>query len=416
MKKLIIFLAVCLIFLPSMYAEETHHEPEFSDIDDAPHTPRSVSMKRGFEFGIDINALFSNNLLTVGEVFSDTIIIDVDRISQGLMASFGVGAGFSINIDSKKGWGFGFSFGLEGTGIFNTGSILSFNDVKDEPMDLGGALYAVADINTFFHVQKFKIIFNPSMFWAAAYFNPNITYTLNTNDGIKFGINAREVRVYTAMPYELLMDEGIFELTGSPGFDLTLGVEYPLAKEMGITSKIPFLDFDVGIGFQNIPIVPSILRDYYGMPDINNHEIDLMDMITGSSESEENKLDTDFTSGKAEASFDRAFKLLLYANWRPLFGSKLLTVTPVLGLSHDFLYAQKVSFEGGVTGTLNLADMFYASFGINYFDRVWINSLDLAVNLRAFQLDLGIDMRSQDFIRSWSAGGLGIKVGLKFGW
>ncbi|MCL2230799.1 MAG: hypothetical protein FWC01_06850 [Treponema sp.] len=414
MKKLLLLLLICFIAFPSIYADDSHHA-EGTSSDGAEHPSRSRSMDRGFEIAFDINAVFSNNLLTIGEVFSETITIDINRVTNGLMASLGVGTAFSINIDSKKGWGFGLSLGAEGTGVFDTGGILSLNNLNNEALDFGGALFVVADINTFFEIQKFKVTFNPSMFWAAAYFNPNIRYSLNTNDGIDFSYTAREVRIYTAMPYEQFMNNNIFELTGSPGFDVTLGVEYPLAKELGLSTLIPLLDFDVGVELHRIPIIPSVLRDYYGIRDTVSGNIDVLDFFGGSPDLGDG-VDTDFVSGRAEASFERTFKMLIYANWRPLLGSKLLTVTPVLGLSNDFLYSRAVSFEGGVSATLNLADIFYATAGISYFDRVWINSLDLAVNLRAFQLDLGVDMRSQDFIRSWTAGGVGVRVGLRFGW
>jgi len=404
MKKPIILLLICLLAMPLIYAEGENTEETRS--------PRT--MTRGFEIGFDVGAVFSNNLLTVGEVFSDTVVIDIDRISQGLMASLGLNAGFSINIDTRRGWGFGLSVGLEGTGAFNSGGILSLGNMDNEALDIGGALYVVADINTFFHIKKFKITFNPSLFWAAAYFNPVIRYSLNTDDGVIFNYNARDVRVYTAMPYDNLSG-GAFELTGTPGFDFTVGVEYPLAKEIGLSRLIPILDFDVGVELQNIPIVPSVLRDYYGINDISDQEINLLDMFGGSSPGFDD-IDMNFTSGTGSASFERAFKMLIYANWRPLLGSKLLTVTPVLGLSNDFLYSRNVAFEGGVSATLNLADIFYATAGINFFDRTWINSLDISINLRAFQLDLGIDMRSHDFIRSWTAGGVGARVGFRFGW
>jgi hypothetical protein len=53
---------------------------------------------------------------------------------------------------------------------------------------------------------------------------------------------------------------------------------------------------------------------------------------------------------------------------------------------------------------------------MGYEDRLWKNSIDFALNLRAFELDFGFDMRSQDFLKSWTAAGLDAFVGLKFGW
>jgi hypothetical protein len=82
------------------------------------------------------------------------------------------------------------------------------------------------------------------------------------------------------------------------------------------------------------------------------------------------------------------------------------------------LYPRIAAVEGGLSARFdaNTANVFITTPGINYNDRRWINSADFVLNLRAFEFDLGISFQSQSFVISWQGAGLGINIGLKFGW
>jgi hypothetical protein len=113
--------------------------------------------------------------------------------------------------------------------------------------------------------------------------------------------------------------------------------------------------------------------------------------------------------------------MLAYAQWDPLefagVGRKgLITVIPSLGFSVNRLYPMPGSIEGGLSGRLALGKVFSTTVGINYNDRRWINSLDLALNLRLFELGLGISSQSQDFAKSFAGGGFGVNLTTKVGW
>ena len=93
-----------------------------------------------------------------------------------------------------------------------------------------------------------------------------------------------------------------------------------------------------------------------------------------------------------------------------------MSVKPRLGFSINPVFASMASVEAGVKVSCDLKNIFIATLGFGYEDQMWKNGIDLSLNLRAFQLDLGIAMHSQSFLKSWQAAGVGVNVGLKFGW
>ncbi len=112
----------------------------------------------------------------------------------------------------------------------------------------------------------------------------------------------------------------------------------------------------------------------------------------------------------------RPFSMLFYANYRPSEESDILSLIPSLGFSLNWLYPQIFALEGGLSARFDFANIFISVLGINYNDRTWKNSIDFALNLRAFELDFGLSIQSQDFIKSFRVAGLGVNFGMKFGW
>ena len=414
MKKFTIILFVLIFALPfGVFAIE---EPFGDDPLDVGGKKPFLIEDRLFEVGLaHLDVFFANDFLSLTQIFQDTLKINLDDFKDGFNINFGLGiTPFYINVKSKKGWGFGFATSVESMGVLGlSGKMLTLSEATKELSDIGGALFAAATISTDFKVQKFKVKVNPSLFYTLAYVKkPALTYTMSNKNGTIMYINY-DLQVYTAIPMENFGED--FNLTGTPGFDISAGVEYPLAKEIGLTKLLPFLDFDVSLDFINVPIVASRLKDRMrieGSVGDKNNPIDFTD------------LEKSFSFNGGEVIFDskeeimvtRPFKMLLSADWRPLFGSKLLTVIPVIGFSVNPIYNDVGSIEAGLNGRLSLANCFIAVLGFNYTDRMFVNSLDLALNLRAFELNLGVDIRSQDIKKSWEGAGVGVNFGLKFGW
>ncbi len=107
--------------------------------------------------------------------------------------------------------------------------------------------------------------------------------------------------------------------------------------------------------------------------------------------------------------------MLFYAAYRP-FEGQVFAIIPSLGFSINRLYTQPAAVEGGLSFRWDIANIFIPSLGMHYNDRKWKNSLDFALNLRAFQLDFGVSFQSTDFVKSFLGAGLGVNFGLKLGW
>jgi hypothetical protein len=171
---------------------------------------------------------------------------------------------------------------------------------------------------------------------------------------------------------------------------------------------------DLGMDFVNIPLVPSKMRDYMlmtgsigGDKPLNFFGDDGMDMEDYASS------DTEYGSD-GNYSVRRPFKMLAWAAWRP-FGIQLFSLLPTFGFSINPLYIEPFSLEAGLKARVDIMNIFIATAGVGYYDRLWRNSLDLALNFRVFEFNIGADLRSTDFDKSWKGGGFGVNAGVKFG-
>jgi len=221
---------------------------------------------RSFEIGLlCFNLNLANNILSVPDILQEVIIIDLDKLADGFKFNLGLNAApLYFNYKSKNGWGFGLSADIEAVGILNiSGNMLNIKEAVKDNSDISGAVFSSATINTFFTLQKVKVKFNPSLFNALAYVKPpkdmpsSVVYTMDYSNGTVAYIDY-DVQIYTG--YSL--DDNKFSITSKPGMDFCVGLEYPLAKDAGLTDISPYLDFDVGLDLINFPVIPSTMTDY----------------------------------------------------------------------------------------------------------------------------------------------------------
>jgi len=466
MKKITILLIFCFLFFTiSLFAQDDKIAWNDGDPKDVIVTPNEdviwmygISKKkeavgekgpfrvpdRKFEMGLfNVSLGFSNNFMTASEFFRKKVEINIDKLSDG----FNITANFALipiflSYNKDDIWGFGLTTGLELTGnIGLNGNMLTFKGADAVESDIGATVFAETKIHGFFTIKKIKLKFAPAMYYPIVYAKPeNFSYTFKNNNGINETIFhiALDMQVYSAFP----IDDGfniiniIKNNSAKPGYDISIGAEYPLSETLELMDKYDFLDFDVGVDFINIPLYPSRMEDYRQMiVNIGSEKpIDFFNGMFGES-SEENESDSFFSYkfddnySKGRRTVIRPFKMLISANWRPLDNPFLedsnisfklmrewLTVTPILGFAINPLYFQPISFEGGIRTRLSFANLFFATLGIGYFDRLWKNSLDIAFNFRIYEIDLGVGMQSSSFLKSWSGGGFGGSLAFKFGW
>jgi hypothetical protein len=386
---------------------------------------------RKLELGVfNFNSGFSNDFMTASQFFREKIEIDIDKFSDGINVNANlVLSPVYISYNKDNNWGLGLSTGLDLIGVIGlNGNMLTFHEADAAKSDIGAAVFSDIKIHGFFIYEKFKIKVKPALYYPILYAKTNnfsYTYTNNNNETI-FNLGL-DMQVYTA--YHLDGDFNITDIfdkiTATPGIDISIGAEYPLSETLELTKKYNFLDFDVEIDFINIPLYPSTMEDYMrvimniGSDKPIDFFNDMDDFLVYDIE--------DY--GKERRNVFRPFKMLVSANWRPFYRpspkdtdewlrrkKEWLVFIPILGFAINPLYSQPASFEGGIKTRLNLANLFIVTLDIGYHDRLWKNSLELGFNFRIFEVDLGMNMQSPHFIKSWSGGGFGAAFGIKFGW
>ncbi|MDR0472435.1 MAG: hypothetical protein LBH43_02020 [Treponema sp.] len=449
MKKIQLLLIICLVVLPlSVYAQDADSDsfwenaalwPEDDSVwendpfwidtgtvqkkdNAARNEPQKPRMKnRGFEIGlVNLDIGIANNFLAASEFFQETFVIDMDEFKKGLNMGLNfMISPFHFQYNKDDNWGFGLATNVEGALFANlSGDMLSISEAADKVSDIGGGIFAETGVNAFFHVKQFKVKVKPALYFPIVYVKqPAMSYTRKTitqNDGTRETVLdvSWTMRAYTIGSFEN-MDNG-FNISAAPGIDINLGAEYPLAKVLGLSDKFKFLDFDVGLDFVHVPFIPATMKDYMetsGSIGTGNEPLDILNI-------DQEKLiniSGDPVYGQDSFAALRPFKMLAWADWRP-FESPIFTLTPLFGFAINPLYNEVFSIESGLKARLDLDNMFMVTLGINYEDRLWKNSIAFALNLRAVEFDLGLDIRSQDFLKSWQGSGLGVVLGLKFGW
>jgi hypothetical protein len=395
MKKLLIIILLSVFILPlQLHADDDNlldDEALWNDIEafrsntannqgnaDAQPASQSLWLKdRTIEVGLaNLEAGFPKGLL------QETFKISLDDLGSYFVNLSLTPFYFKYANDN---WGFSLFTGADVVGdIALSEKLLKFEEGEDKKSELTGAAFASAGVGGFFRLGKFKLKAGFAGFVPLFYAYPEkIDYSLADTLTLDY-----DVRLYSA-----ITDDG-FNM-GRLGFDLRVGAEYPLAS---------FLD--LGLDVTNIPIAKGTLTNYQryeGTIEIGGSEMFTMP------ESEE----AEWVKGTKEIA--RPFKTLVWADWRP-FDTRLFSVIGAAGFQVNEIYKEPFSMEGGLKARLNWANIIIVTAGVRYEDRLWKNGIDLALNGRAFELDLGLDLRSHDFAESWKGSFLGFSFGIKAGW
>jgi len=413
MKKILILLILLLVALP-IYVFADNAEKNSSEVSDDSSDSEKKPLyieNRYLEFGIlQTRVGLANNHFIPSDIFKEKLVIDLGDFSGGLKINADIGIVplyFTYHKDNL--WGFGLALGLDAAGIIDiSGNLLTLSETENDNSFVGGAAFAYAKFSGFFMYKDFKIKINPSLFLPLIYIegDHNINYTFNNESEASVIRLGYQLFVYTGFP---LQEGSVFELTALAGFDFHAGAEYPLAEKLGLKEKYKFLDFTVGVDLYNVPLIPAKMKNYVNISGYagDGSPVSLDDM--------ENLISIDDpVYGTREKFVLRPFKMLIWADWKP-FDTVPVSFIPTLGFGISPLYPEAGSFEAGVKAKYNYANLFIASLGIGYYDRLWKNSLEIALNFRYFEFNIGVEMRSHDFAKSWQGSGLGVYIGFKAG-
>jgi hypothetical protein len=377
----------------------------------AQEAPRTKN--RGFEFGLaGARVGASNNFLATKDVFKETAVIDLDEFTKGFKLNVGLDiTPLWFKVNRKDEWGFGLEIArIEGTGNIDiSGTMLKLQLADKEKFGVGAAAFVDFGIPAFFYIRDFKVKIRPAGFITLAYVVPNFTYTFKDGSNGMFLELNYDMNVYTAISLEANDPIKTYKARAL-GFDFSAGAEYPLLPQL-----------DLGVDIKNIPFIPSTLSYSMQIKDrvsVDTSKINFNDVMKGEKIPDDALHTPDGfepVHGAGNKKVLRPFKMVFNADYRP-FNKPLFSLIPLLGFAINPVYVKPASLEAVIKARVNLANMFFATIGIGYEDRVWKNGIDLALDLRAFELDIGGSLQAPNFAKSWGGAGAGVNVGFKFGW
>jgi len=379
-----------------------------------PDKPKETGFaRRHIEIGIDAGIGYDNDLFRQRDIFQKDLVIDLEKIGgdvgpDGLNLNLDVLAGFFINIKNitiKNGiWGFGFSLNVDGGINFNVPkslfTLLSEGNINHRSVkgtiSASGGIFADAGPGVSAKYGKLSLGVRPALF-APLIFIPKsgINYQLETSSYISLETSG-DIQIYS------IVNEDRKIIRPSFGADLSLEGEYAL-----------FEFLDVGGSLSNIPLVPAAmedrmiitLKDDFGfvIQDPLNTEMDFPD-----------DFEFETTHDVAPIKVFRPLRFDVYARWKPL--GEFLAVKPNAGFSVSIV-DKELFFNAGAEARINLLkNLLSLHAGTGRKELVWKHRLGFALNFRGFELDLEAMLRSQNFARSFGLQGLGVNLGLRFGW
>jgi len=438
MKKLLVILLGIALVLP-LYSQEAEFgtydnrkEKNSEEESDAkPEKKKKDYSRKIFEAGFDAGIGINNGLIGLGDIFRKNIELDLEKIAKdvpdnGVRVSFAPSVDFFanvMNIHIGKGlWNFGFIIGIDGNISLNISKSLvtlisegNYNK-HDSSGKIGGsggifteigirssAKYQLSEKTLYVGVKP--AIFTPAVYMPSS---AGITYDLRTkNEEEQEGIFIKtggEIEIYTPTSLENI-EAGRF-IVGPSGFDLSMEGEYAL-----------FSFLDIG-GFARIPVVPATLTDRMkvGLKDDINITIIGSGLIAGDVPEIP---DIDFGEpvyDKKEIKVHRPFRFDVYARYKP-FKSEFLVLRPNVGFSVNVNKGDMEGFfNAGLEARLNLINMFIFSLSSGYRETIWRHRIGLAMNFRAFELDLKAALRDHTFKGCFMGRGCEFSIGMRFGW
>jgi hypothetical protein len=371
------------------------------------------------ETGFDAHGSFANSYLRTGDVFKEKIYLDISKMAEdlgnGLGVFFDARLELFLNFNLGATWGFGFFTGLDARGQFKIPQSLvelvaEGNDLDktySEELGLGAAAFYEAGFWASAKIRRIKFTARPAYYVPLAYLsNPNVRYTFALEDDGSIKVaGTYNIDVYSPLSLDSLSAMGdnldLADVLRNGGVDLILRAEYPV-----------YYNFILGATLGHIPLIPAQLTEKYSFSGGFEINKTIEDLLNKDFDVPEPTMTGEHSSGQ-KAIF-RPFKIGFDAVYRP-FNIRLLTLRPDLALVFNSVYNTPVYLDFGISGELNLADIFTVSIGTHLEDLVWKERVELMLNLRVVELVAGITTQSQSFLRSFQGAGFGVDVGLRLG-
>jgi hypothetical protein len=379
--------------------------------------PPAERPHRMLEFGVDGGAYAANNLLSLGDIFNVRKTATVDLINAAVR-EFAVGAGGGadvfFNLNFPNGYGIGVFAGIDGVfygtaseslmrllGRGNADSGSSRGDI-----DMGGSVFAEAGVKAAGEFNRFRLAVKPAVFVPILFIPASRAgYSVDTDES---GVKARgllDLDVYSV--YALGEETGPYAGSGEVfpiGFDISAGGEYALMPRM-----------DLGVSISHLPVFPARMSHRARVESEYAFEIDgALDSISdGNIELPDPELSARYDNNTVFYAF-RSPRFNSYIQYR-LLDSGLFAVRPSLGFSFLPVFGYAFCLNAGIEGRINILEIFSAALSAAYTERIWAYNLRLMLNFHAAEIIFNVSLRGTDIASAFGAKGLGMSLGLRFG-
>jgi len=368
--------------------------------------------RRYFEIGIDAGLGFDNDLFKQADIFRTELVFDLEKIGgnvspRGLNLNLDVLAGLFvkiIDVPIKEGtWNFTFSTNVDGGINFNVPkslfTLLSEGNINNRSVkgtiSASGGIFADAGFGVSAKYGKLTLGARPALF-APLVFIPKtgIKYQLETSDLISLETSG-DIQIYSVLNEDReIVKPGL-------GSDLSLEGEYAL-----------FSFLDIGGSLSHIPLIPAAMENRVKITLKDDFGFVIQDPLNTDPEFPDD-FEFETTHDAAPIKVFRPLRFDVYARWKPL--GEFLAVQPNAGFSVS-INDKQWFFNAGAEARIRLhKNLFSVHMGTGIEELVWKHRLGFAVSFRIFELDLEAMLRSQNFIRSFGLQGLGVNLGLRFG-
>lgn len=377
-----------------------------------------------FELGFGVDVAATNNVMPIPNIFRKNLVIDLRKISEKMTkrgfvttANTDVTA-FFMNVNLRNGLQIGFKAGVEGGVNLQIGKSLiqaigeGFDGGFDA--DAGGYAdaFAYASITGSFKLKnqmRFTIV--PSL--VAPIFHADISdvassvYT-DMSGKVDIKLNGK-ANIYSSIFDVSKIFDGnfLFDATSigkSFGFDLGLGFEMPFPN---------YEKVQLG-GYARIPIVLGTLK-YGTAGDISWEYSGTISEIFRGDMSGFKDFQLNTYSATKGLKISRPLRLGIEGMYRP-FASWFEAYSLVgMGMRYPYTKAIKVYPEYSFSAAVNHKQIVGAKFSTSYLNQIFIQELAFMVNAKVFELNLALSMQSENFVKSFQAAGLGIKLYMTFG-
>jgi hypothetical protein len=392
-------------------------------LDDPKVKTRHLDRKRIFELKLfDAGMQIGNNFAGIGDFLKKELVIDFDEADRRLGGKGGMlSAGYALNVmrfsvNPSSRWGG--SLGVSSSGRFDVtvpGELFELIAEGNAGAPVSGGEFVVSG-SAFYEIgfnvhgtlpvlnEKLTVGLTPA-FYAPLFYIPrsSIKYTLDTDD--KLLINAAGgFRAYTALNPSA---EDLGSMFNSGGADLSLSAEYAL-----------FSRLDVGLALSRIPLVPARLDTGFNLafaPKDGKPVMEITELAGASADINGPEITgTGNFTGLPAITVFRPLCFDFYAIYRP-FRNDLLSLRPNIGFT--VLTASGDPYLNmGICAALDLSRTFVLYLDSGLEEGLWRHKLGFELNLRAFELDIELGLRSQDYLASWTGRGLSAKAGIALGW